>query len=225
MTRSPEAFAIHTAIHVNVAYDILPIEAGARAFRGVAVPDLRDAGWQWMSFFVRRLQPGDTFQVRTVDEEAAFVLLGGQCAADRGLGPRDFDPTRQSFRRITIRRRSSRRPQNRFHGRGPLRNRRMPASLRSALTVAADNEKTMLAFADWLHVYVSAVLPKEKCSACVSAVRAFAEFIAPGQLSDSKVAEIKAFEKDAKTNRQLDEGERRAGLWELAASAVFGKNS
>jgi hypothetical protein len=37
-------------------------------------------------------------------------------------------------------------------------------------TVAADNEKTMLAFADWLHGYVSAVLPEEKCTACVAAV-------------------------------------------------------
>jgi len=30
-----------------------------------------------MSFFVRRLQPGDVFQTRLEEEEAAFVILGG----------------------------------------------------------------------------------------------------------------------------------------------------
>jgi 5-deoxy-glucuronate isomerase len=39
-----------------------------------------------MSFFVRRLQPGDVFQTRTEDEEAAFVFLGGTCLADWGQG-------------------------------------------------------------------------------------------------------------------------------------------
>ena len=44
------------------------------------------AGWEWMSFFVRRLQPGDVFRSRTQDEEAAFVFLGGTCLADWGQG-------------------------------------------------------------------------------------------------------------------------------------------
>jgi 5-deoxy-glucuronate isomerase len=44
------------------------------------------AGWEWMSFFVRRLQPGDVFRTRTQDEEAAFVFLGGTCLADWGQG-------------------------------------------------------------------------------------------------------------------------------------------
>jgi hypothetical protein len=91
------------------------------------------------------------------------------------------------------------------------------------LTVAADNEKTILAFADWLHGYVAALLSEEKYTACVSAVRAFAEFIAPVQLSDSTVAEIKAFEKDAKTNRQLDEREQRARLVGISYFRSFRK--
>ena len=44
------------------------------------------AGWEWMSFFVRRLQPGDVFRTCTEGEEAAFVILGGTCAADWGHG-------------------------------------------------------------------------------------------------------------------------------------------
>jgi 5-deoxy-glucuronate isomerase len=46
----------------------------------------QQAAWQWMSFFVRRLQPGDTLQTRTEHEETAFVILGGRCAADWGAG-------------------------------------------------------------------------------------------------------------------------------------------
>lgn len=44
------------------------------------------AGWNWMSLFVRRLQPGETFRTSTQKEEAAFVLLGGHCAVDWGAG-------------------------------------------------------------------------------------------------------------------------------------------
>jgi 5-deoxy-glucuronate isomerase len=44
------------------------------------------AKWEWMSFFVRRLQPGDVYRSRTEHEEAAFVLLGGVCLADWGQG-------------------------------------------------------------------------------------------------------------------------------------------
>ena len=46
----------------------------------------QDARWEWMSFFVRRLQPGDVFRTYTDKEEAAFVLLGGTCVADWGQG-------------------------------------------------------------------------------------------------------------------------------------------
>ncbi len=44
------------------------------------------AQWEWMSFFVRRLQPGDVWSSHTEHEEAAFVLLGGICQADWGRG-------------------------------------------------------------------------------------------------------------------------------------------
>jgi 5-deoxy-glucuronate isomerase len=44
------------------------------------------AGWDWMSFFVRRLQPGEVYRAATVKEEAIFVLLGGFCLADWGQG-------------------------------------------------------------------------------------------------------------------------------------------
>jgi 5-deoxy-glucuronate isomerase len=46
----------------------------------------QQAMWDWMSFYVRRLQPGDVFRTRTEHEEAAFVLLGGTCLADWGQG-------------------------------------------------------------------------------------------------------------------------------------------
>jgi 5-deoxy-glucuronate isomerase len=44
------------------------------------------ANWAWMSFFVHRIQPGESFQTSTVDEEAVFVILGGTCSADWGKG-------------------------------------------------------------------------------------------------------------------------------------------
>jgi 5-deoxy-glucuronate isomerase len=44
------------------------------------------AGWEWMSFSVRRLQPADVFRTRTDREEAVFVILGGTCRADWGKG-------------------------------------------------------------------------------------------------------------------------------------------
>jgi 5-deoxy-glucuronate isomerase len=44
------------------------------------------AKWEWMSFFVRRLQPGDVFQTSTPGEEAAFVMMGGRCVVDWGKG-------------------------------------------------------------------------------------------------------------------------------------------
>src|SRR5215469_7011269 len=42
--------------------------------------------WEWMSFFVRRLQPADMIRTCTAGEEAAFVILGGTCVADWGQG-------------------------------------------------------------------------------------------------------------------------------------------
>ena len=44
------------------------------------------AQWEWMSFFVHRLLPGEVFRAKTATEEAAFVVLGGTCLADWGEG-------------------------------------------------------------------------------------------------------------------------------------------
>ncbi|MGA7623002.1 MAG: 5-deoxy-glucuronate isomerase [Candidatus Acidiferrales bacterium] len=57
----------------------------------------QQAGWDWMSFFVRRLQPGDVFRTATVAEEAAFVILGGTCAADWGLGAKHMGKRQNVF--------------------------------------------------------------------------------------------------------------------------------
>ena len=55
------------------------------------------AGWEWMSFFVRRLQPGDVFHTRTETEEAAFVFLGGTCVADWGVGKQHLGKRKSVF--------------------------------------------------------------------------------------------------------------------------------
>lgn len=55
------------------------------------------AGWEWMSFSVRRLQPGDTYRARTENEEAAFVLLGGSCVADWGAGKQQVGKRKNVF--------------------------------------------------------------------------------------------------------------------------------
>jgi 5-deoxy-glucuronate isomerase len=46
----------------------------------------QEAKWEWMSFFVRRLRPGDIYQTEIEHEEAAFVLLGGTGFANWGKG-------------------------------------------------------------------------------------------------------------------------------------------
>jgi len=55
------------------------------------------ANWEWMSFFVRRLAPGDIYQTQTEREEAAFVLLGGICLADWGKGGQEIGKRRDPF--------------------------------------------------------------------------------------------------------------------------------
>ena len=55
------------------------------------------AGWEWMSFFVTRLQPGEMLQTTTEGEEAAFVLLGGTCVADWGEGQRHIGKRKTVF--------------------------------------------------------------------------------------------------------------------------------
>jgi 5-deoxy-glucuronate isomerase len=61
----------------------LPVDQGGEL---LSLP--RDAAqWEWMSFFVRRLLPGESYRTRLENEEAAFVVLGGTCSADWGRGP------------------------------------------------------------------------------------------------------------------------------------------
>jgi len=55
------------------------------------------AMWEWMSFFVRRLLPGETYQAKTDGEEAAFVLLGGVCLADWGQGAQRIGKRKNVF--------------------------------------------------------------------------------------------------------------------------------
>ena len=45
-----------------------------------------EAGWEWMSFVVTRLLPGQTLKLSTRQEEMVLVLLGGKCTADWGDG-------------------------------------------------------------------------------------------------------------------------------------------
>jgi len=56
-----------------------------------------DAHWEWMSCFVRRLQPDEVYRTRTEGEEAAFVLLGGTCRADWGKGAQKIGKRRDVF--------------------------------------------------------------------------------------------------------------------------------
>lgn len=57
----------------------------------------QEANWEWMSLFVRRLQPGGVYQTRTENEEAAFVLLGGTCVADWGRGEQRIGKRKDVF--------------------------------------------------------------------------------------------------------------------------------
>ncbi|MGA7030208.1 MAG: 5-deoxy-glucuronate isomerase, partial [Candidatus Acidiferrales bacterium] len=57
----------------------------------------QQARWDWMSFFVRRLQPGEIFRAKTAGEEAVFVLLGGTCTADWGQGVKRLGKRRHVF--------------------------------------------------------------------------------------------------------------------------------
>ncbi len=50
-----------------------------------------------MSFFVRRLQPGEQFRARTEHEEAAFVLLGGTCTVDWGASAKRIGKRKNVF--------------------------------------------------------------------------------------------------------------------------------
>ncbi len=55
------------------------------------------AMWEWMSLYVRRILPGDSYQTKTAGEEAAFVLLGGTCHADWGAGNQKIGKRKNVF--------------------------------------------------------------------------------------------------------------------------------
>jgi 5-deoxy-glucuronate isomerase len=57
----------------------------------------QEAKWEWMSFFVRRLFPGDVYHAEIEGEEAAFVLLGGICFADWGQGAQRIGKRKNVF--------------------------------------------------------------------------------------------------------------------------------
>ena len=57
----------------------------------------QQAGWDHMSFFVRRLQPGEVFRTDTVGEEVAFVILGGTCTVNWGLGAKHVGKRKHVF--------------------------------------------------------------------------------------------------------------------------------
>ena len=48
------------------------------------------AGWEWMSFLVRRVTRGEVWENRSDGEERALVLLGGRCEVDWGNGPKSI---------------------------------------------------------------------------------------------------------------------------------------
>ena len=57
----------------------------------------QDVVWEWMSFFVRRLAPGQVWESRNAEEETVVLLLGGTCLADWGEGRRQIGQRKNVF--------------------------------------------------------------------------------------------------------------------------------
>jgi 5-deoxy-glucuronate isomerase len=55
------------------------------------------AGWEWMSFAVTRMLPGQKLELRAGDEELVLVLLGGRCIADWGTGAQSIGKRKNVF--------------------------------------------------------------------------------------------------------------------------------
>ena len=70
---SPQDFLVHSRQSKDGGGDLLSLPREL-------------AGWQWLSFFVHRLAPGQSRSMSAGNEEVAVVLLGGQCLADWGEG-------------------------------------------------------------------------------------------------------------------------------------------
>src|SRR6266568_4356293 len=57
----------------------------------------QEAGWDWMSLIVRRILAGETIERSTNGEEAAFVLLSGNCRLDWGDGTMSIEGRKSVF--------------------------------------------------------------------------------------------------------------------------------
>jgi 5-deoxy-glucuronate isomerase len=53
--------------------------------------------WEWMSMTARRLNPRESYEATTQEEEAAFVILGGKCSADWGQGAQSIGQRKNVF--------------------------------------------------------------------------------------------------------------------------------
>lgn len=72
------------------------MELDATVYHSLSLPQVEEgdllrfsreeAGWEWMSFAVRRLKAGRMLSVSANQEEVALILLGGVCVADWGTG-------------------------------------------------------------------------------------------------------------------------------------------
>ncbi len=56
-----------------------------------------EAGWEWMSFVVTRLLPGQVLELRTGDEEMVLVWLGGFSIANWGAGAQSVGARKNVF--------------------------------------------------------------------------------------------------------------------------------
>ena len=57
----------------------------------------QDVEWEWMSFFVYRLVPGQDWETRNAEEETVVLLLSGACLAEWGEGWRQIGQRRNVF--------------------------------------------------------------------------------------------------------------------------------
>jgi len=71
----------------------LPAESGGRLLE----VSRQKAEWEWMSFSVTRLLPGEVLRSSTEGDEVAIVFLGGTCLADWGDGERRIGKRKNVF--------------------------------------------------------------------------------------------------------------------------------
>jgi 5-deoxy-glucuronate isomerase len=55
------------------------------------------AKWEWMSFFVHKLMPGQEWKTACAGEEAALIILGGRCVANWGEGDKRIGERKNVF--------------------------------------------------------------------------------------------------------------------------------